>query len=107
MNLNTILDYINSHFNQEHRPKYNTPYKIEDIVIFFWEVGAIVLSGSLIRTISEDDGNWFESGNSGIYMSSSWIPKFVECLNTAYRYLEENGEPYYYTGTNNLCGYRL
>ena len=105
MNIKDILYYINSRFNQTHMPEYNVPYKIENTIVFFWSIGAIILYDNFVEFIKEDDGYWFESHN--FKMSSAWIPAFTDCLLAANKYLEENGEPYYFSGTNFLCGYRL
>lgn len=102
-----IVDLINERFWQDHMPEYNVPYDFEDCKVFFWPCGAIILNGSQMRTISEDDGHWSVSSVKGISMSSYWISKFVECLNAANQYLKENGKPYYYSGTDIICGYEI
>ena len=102
-----IIDLINEKFDQDHMPEFNVPYDFEGCKVFFWPCGAIILNGSQMRTISEDDGHWSVSSVKGISMSSSWIPKFVECLNAVNKYLKENGKPYYYSGTDIICGYEI
>ena len=102
-----IIDLINERFDQDHIPKFNVPYDFEGCKVFFWPCGAIILNGSHMRTISEDDGHWSVSNVKGISMSSAWIPKFVECLNAANKYLEENGKPYYNSGTDIIFGYEI
>lgn len=105
--IDRIVDLINEKFDQDHMPDFNVPYDFEDCKVFFWPCGAIILNGSQMRTILEDDGYWFVSNVKGISMSSAWIPKFVECLIAANKYLEENGKPYYYSGTDIICGYEI
>lgn len=102
-----IVDLINERFWQDNMPEYNVPYDFEGCKVFFWPCGAIILNGSHMRTISEYDGYWSVSNVKGISMFSAWIPKFVECLNAANKYLEENRKPYYHSGKDIICNYEI
>jgi hypothetical protein len=42
-----------------------------------------------VLTITEDDGNWFISTSSRGF-SSYWLPKYIELLQEAQKWLEEN-----------------
>lgn len=103
--LKELLLLVNESFNQNNMPELFKPYKIGDWTIFFWDCGGLALIDTFIYTFDEDDGYWFVSDNH--FMSSSWIPQIMKCLNEVQKYLENNGKPYYYPDTNVLCGYTL
>ena len=108
-NIKTTVQIINEKFNQESYPVLFIPYEINNNIVFFWQCGAIILTESCFQTVNEDDGSWFisENTNSGICMSSAWIPGLIRCFTEAYDYLKKNGIPYTYKGTDIICGYKL
>lgn len=108
--IENVLSWIDSTFNQDYYPELYKPYKILDCVVFFWDCGGIILHDTMMQTFCEDDGNWFlpdPNYKLGINMSSAWLPQFIKCLKAANKYLKDNGVPYYYSGTNTICGYKL
>lgn len=102
-----ILDDINSIFDEDNYPEFNKPYEISGAIVLFWDCGGIILYGRSFQTFSEDDGHWFISSNPEICFSSGWLEKFTSCMLAANNYLKENGVPFYYQGTNIICGYEI
>lgn len=103
-----ILEWINKNFDQENIPEYYVPYKPDDkCVIFFHGIGGIILYEQWFQTFSEDDGHYFINSEPGVFASSAWLNEYIKCFEAANKYLEENGKPYYYSGTNVICGYSL
>jgi hypothetical protein len=41
------------------------------------------------------------------HFSIAWAKSFVDAMNRLTEYVEENGEPVYFSGTNVLCHYTL
>lgn len=104
-----VLYWINSKFNQDNMPELYIPYKYSnDCVVFFHGIGGIILYKDRFQTFSEDDGYFFLNKHTfGITSSSAWLKEWEKGFKTAKEYLEKNGIPYYYSGTDIICGYSL
>lgn len=133
-NLKKVLDYLNERFNQNSE-EYSIvdgakPQVIrfdERTAISLWGCGAIVCIGQMLYFIQEDDGSWFapeyitvEAAESNldfwkscphIGMQSNfnigWIESFSNALKALDEYVKANGTPFYYKGTDTICGYEL
>lgn len=117
--LKEILDYLNDRFNQES-DEYNIfegakPQVIrydEHTAISTWACGAIVCINDLLYFLEEDDGNWFmnqDEYNCGYQTTFSigWAASFINALSKLTEYVQKNGSPIYYSGTNTVCHYTL
>lgn len=97
----------------------------DETAISLWACGAIVCIGRGVMFIEEDDGNWFSRKYIGINnidsdyyrnhpktgmqsgFSLGWGDSFISAFQRLNEYVKENGEPYYYAGTDTICGYEL
>ena len=117
--LESIVYWLNENYNQDSenysifngaKPeviRYN-----KEIAISLWACGAIVCIGSLLYFISEDDGNWFIRDSEGDYglqstFSIGWAESFTEAIKRLENYINKNGKPVYFSGTNTICHYTL
>lgn len=143
--LESIVCYLNDRFNQDSEEysifNGSKPQVIRfdsETAISVWACGAIVCIGNQLSFIGEDDGNWFapeyieaeginesnidfrlKYSECGILsgFSLGWAKSFIKAMTDLDKYVEENGEPYYYTlgcdkegntiYSENICGYRL
>ena len=119
-----IESWLNENYSQENLENYNIfngpklgviRYN-EKTAISFWGCGAIVCIGHLLFFIDEDDGNWscsksFQGDDTitGLLDSFSiaWAPGFVEAIQNLIEYVNKNGKPIYYSGTDVICNYTL
>lgn len=123
MEIQGILDYLNKNYNQ-NSPNYSIfcgakPEVIRldaTTAVSFWGCGAIVCDGDQIYFIKEDDGYWFTSSNNNTVsrkdctqtsFSIAWGRGFADAMTKLCEYVEKNGEPVYYSGTNIVCHYAL
>lgn len=130
--LNSVVDFLNEKFNQESE-EYSIFNGAKPQIICFdnetaislWACGAIVCINSLVYFIQEDDGNWFapkyiqlEDVDSEFWRSRpcvgvqthfslGWGESFINAFKALDDYVKENGVPYYYSGTDIICGYEL
>ena len=113
--LNGIVSWLNNNYNQESEnydifigSKPGVIKYDEHTAISPWACGAIVCIGSTLYFIEEDDGNWFlrDVGLQTPY-SIGWAKSFVEAMNILIKYVEENGKPICYSGTDIICNYTL
>ncbi len=102
-----IINRINNDFNQNHMPEKNKPYHYGYAVVFFWGCGGIILYEQWMQTFMESDGHWLFGEQGGLHYSSSWMSDLAKCLQVADEYLQAVGIPYYFAGTNVICGYAL
>lgn len=117
--LESIVNWLNKNYNQDSKNysifsgakpeviRYN-----KEIAISLWACGAIVCIGSLLYFISEDDGNWFIRDSEGDYglqstFSIGWAESFTEAIKRLENYINKNGKPVYFSGTNTICHYTL
>lgn len=117
--LESIVYWLNENYNQDSenysifngaKPeviRYN-----KEIAISLWACGAIVCIDSLLYFISEDDGNWFIRDSEGDYglqstFSIGWAESFTEAIKRLENYINKNGKPVYFSGTNTICHYTL
>lgn len=105
--LKFVLEEINSDFDQEHIPEYNKPYDYGDCEVFFWECGGVLLWKRWCVEFSEDDGYWFIPKTNPDYMAHSWLKDKDKCYRAINKWLKNNGTPYYYVGTDIICGYEI
>lgn len=78
----------------------------EKTVISYWECGAIVSVDGKFYFIRQDDLYWyFRDMNTGI--NSAHLKSLGDAITRLAGYLQEHGKPFYYTGTNIICGYKL
>lgn len=126
--LKKIVDWLNKNYSQDSE-NYNilTGAKPEVIryddttAISTWSCGAIVCMGSMLYFLGEDDGNWFLNeadeapyckgffwnfGFQGSF-NIAWGKSFCRALTDLMAYVEENGEPVYYSQTKIICNYSL
>jgi len=117
--LDAIVDWLNENYNQDSE-NYNIfigakPEIVkydEHTALSLWSCGAIVCLGSILYFIEEDDGNWFmseEKHNYGTQSSFSigWAESFADALKRLVDYVNENGQPVYFSGTKTICHYQL
>lgn len=119
--LKNIVNWLNKNYNQdsENYSIFNgsKPEVIrydEHTAISLWACGAIVCMESIMFFIGEDDGNWFlsEDDNHRNYgyqtnFSIGWAESFYNAMKKLEDYINENGEPVYFSGTNTICHYTL
>lgn len=106
--LKITLNEINYDFNQDHMPKYNIPYDYaNDCIVFFYPIGGILLWKRWCIEFSEDDGHWFVSKHNPDYISHSWLEDKEKCYKAVNTWLKKYGKPYYYSGTDIICGYEI
>ena len=125
MEIQGILDYLNKNYNQ-NSPNYSIfcgakpgVIRLDDTTaVSFWGCGAIVCDGDQIYFIQEDDGYWYTSSDDNTvsredYTQSSfsigWGRGFVDAMKSLCDYVENNGEPIYYSGIEPrcVCHYKL
>ena len=123
MEIQGILDYLNKNYNQ-NSPNYSIfcgakpeVIRLDDTtVVSFWGCGAIVCDGDQLYFIQEDDGYWYTSSNNNTVsrndctqssFSIAWGRGFANAMNNLCEYVEKNGEPVYFSGTDIVCHYKL
>lgn len=143
--LKLVVDYLNRRFNQDSEEysifNGSKPQVIRfdsETAISVWACGAIVCIGSHLSFIEEDDGHWFDreyveaEGINELNIdyrlkyskygmlsgfSLAWAKSFIKAMDDLDKYVEENGEPYYYElgcdkdgntiYSDTICGYEL
>ena len=123
MEIQGILDYLNKNYNQ-NSPNYSIfcgakpeVIRLDDTTaVSFWGCGAIVCDCDQLYFIKEDDGYWFTSSNNNTVsrkdctqssFSIGWGRGFADAMTKLCEYVEKNGEPVYFSGTNIVCHYKL
>lgn len=136
MKINEIVQYLNEHFSQDS-PEYSIFFGTKpqvlrldnETAVSTWGCGAIVCIGRSVIFIEEDDGNWFApeyiNGNRihdelsfefwkkhpivgcQTPFSLGWGDSFINAFQRLNEYVKTNGVPYYYAGTDTICGYEL
>ena len=123
MEIQGILDYLNKNYNQQS-PNYSIfcgakPEAIrlaDTTAVSFWGCGAIVCDGDQLYFIKEDDGYWYTSSNNNTVsrndctqtsFSIAWGRGFANAMNNLCEYVEKNGVPVYFSGTDIVCHYKL
>jgi hypothetical protein len=117
--LKNIVNWLNENYNQDSEnysifmgAKPEVIRYDEHTAISLWACGAIVCIRSILYFITEDDGNWFlletheDYGFQNIF-SIGWAKSFSDAIKRLEDYIEENGEPVYFSGTNTICHYTL
>lgn len=90
---NSIIIYLQEHYNQTTPIEKFTPIKIHDTVVIAGEVFGIILYKSYTVLIENDDENWFiRESNS---FSNRWLTDFYKISKIAKEYLEQNGKLIY------------
>lgn len=103
-----VMCWIDENFNQYNMPDLHTPYRFnERCAVFFNGIGGVILYEEWFRTFSEDDGHFFINTSQGIDMNVAWIEEWEKTFKEVGEYLEKEGKPFYYSGTNTICGYKL
>lgn len=117
--LESIVYWLNENYNQDSENysifKGAKPEVVrydEHTAISLWACGAIVCISSSLYFIEEDDGNWFIRDSEGDYglqstFSIGWAEKFTEAIKRLENYINKNGKPVYFSGTNTICHYTL
>ena len=123
MEIQGILDYLNKNYNQ-NSPNYSIfcgakpeVIRLDDTTaVSFWGCGAIVCEDDQIYFIREDDGHWFTSSNDNTDSGEDYTQTsfsigcgrgFADAMNRLCDYVEKNGEPVYFSGTDIVCHYKL
>lgn len=101
------VEIINDMFNQLNPPELYKVYNINTCAVIFWGCGTIIAKSQWFQTVSEDDCYWRIEMREGEFMSNHWLPDYAKALGILNKYLEENGKPFYYVGTNVICGYEI
>ena len=119
-----VVSWLNSHYNQESED-YSIfvgakpgVVRYDDVTaVSLWSCGAIVCIYDQLYFIGEDDGNWFvHTAKEDNYFerfafqtsfSLGWANSFADALISLYNFVQENGEPVYFSGTDIICHYRL
>lgn len=117
--LKEIVTWLNANYNQDSE-NYSIffgskpgVFKYDNhAAISFWGCGAIVCIGSRLYFLGEDDGNWFIKNTENDYavqscFSIAWAKGFAEALNRLVEYVEQNGQPVYFSGTDIICHHEL
>jgi len=120
--LNTITAWLNENYNQDSE-NYNIfsgakPEVIrfdEETAISIWSCGAIVCIRCGLYFIEEDDGYWWYNTINDPYeeigcqtsFSIGLAKSFSDALINLNEYVEKNGKPVYYSGTEVICHYEL
>lgn len=118
--LQEIINWLNSHYNQESEnysiftgSKPGVVRYDEHTAISFWGCGAIICFRSLLYFVGEDDGNWYmvegERENVGLQdrFSIAWANGFAKAMEDLVKYVEENGTAVNFAGTDVVCHYTL
>ena len=122
--LKNIVNWLNINYNQDSEnysiftgAKPEVIRYDEHTAISLWACGAIVCIQSILYFIGEDDGNWFlsEAKRSEKYedygyqntFSIGWAKSFYDAMKRLEDYINENGEPVYYSRTNIICHHTL
>lgn len=122
--LKNIVNWLNKNYNQDSEnysifsgAKPEVVRYDEHTAISLWACGAIVCISSSLYFIEEDDGNWFlleakneyEDEEYGFqnHFSIGWAKSFSEAIKRLENYINENGKPVYFSGTNTICHYTL
>ena len=122
--LKNIVNWLNKNYNQdsENYSVFNgaKPEVVrydEHTAISLWACGAIVCIRTIMYFIGEDDGNWFllEAKRNDKYedygfqdnFSIGWAKSFSDAIKRLENYINENGKPVYFSGTNTICHYTL
>lgn len=133
--LKAVVEYMNKRFGPESEendsflgPKPSVIRYDDKTAIATWACGAVVCIGSAMFYISEDDGFWFlpeevkidridKNGNYPDWAvdcgckpggtNIAWAESLANAILELKKYVDENGEPVYYSGTTNICYYRL
>ena len=80
----------------------------ENTAISFWACGAIVCIYDMIRFIHEDDDVWYAAdGGTQCGFSIAWADSFIAAMERLTKYVQENGKPSYFYGTDKICKYTL
>ena len=135
--LRNITEWLNENYNQNSEKysivvgaKPEVIRYDDETVVSFWACGAIVCIKSIMYFISEDDGHWFcpmyydgsvldEDGYVPPFMrkhpsmglqdnfSIGWVDSFTNAMLQLKKYIDENGKPVYFSGTDVICNYTL
>ena len=122
--LKNIVNWLNKNYNQDSEnysifsgAKPEVVRYDEHTAISLWACGAIVCISSSLYFIEEDDGNWFlleakneyEDEEYGFqnHFSIGWAKSFSDAIKRLENYINENGKPVYFSGTNTICHYTL
>lgn len=122
--LKNIVNWLNKNYNQDSEnysifngSKPGVVRYDEHTAISLWACGAIVCIHSSLYFIGEDDGNWFlleakneyEDEKYGVQgnFSIGWAKSFSDAIKRLENYINENGKPVYFSGTNTICHYTL
>ena len=117
--IKSVIDWLNSNYSQESENydiffgskrgviKYN-----DHIAISTWGCGAVVCIYDRLVFLGEDDGNWFvheleHYGPVQTGFSIAWAKGFAEAITRLNEYVEKNGKPVYFSGTDVVCHYKL
>lgn len=110
-NILKIVKYLNDKYTQKTVWEEGTLIPEierfdEKTAISYWKCGAIVSVDGKFYFIHQDDLYWyFRDMNTGI--DSAHLRSLGDAITRLANYLQEHGKPFYYTGTNIICGYRL
>ena len=126
--LESIANWLNRNYDQRSEnysiffgAKPDVIRHDKETAISLWACGAIVCIGDQLSFISEDDGNWWVDGSHdekdsrGFYndygyqssFSIGWAESFYTAMKNLKEYVEKNGKPVYFSGTDTICHYRL
>lgn len=122
--LKNIVIWLNKNYNQDSEnysifsgAKPEVVRYDEHTAISLWACGAIVCIRTIMYFIGEDDGNWFllEAKRNDKYedygfqdnFSIGWAKSFSDAMKRLEDYINENGKPVYFSGTNTICHYTL
>ena len=122
--LKNIVNWLNKNYNQDSEnysifsgAKPEVVRYDEHTAISLWACGAIVCIKTIMYFIGEDDGNWFlleakneyEDEEYGFqdHFSIGWAKSFSDAIKRLENYINENGKPVYFSGTNTICHYTL
>ena len=105
--ISETVEIINEQFNQLNPPEYFKVYTINECAVIFWGCGAVIAKGQWFQTVSEDDCFWKIVNRPGEFMSNHWLPEYAKALSILNTHLTQNGKPFYFFGTDVVCGYEI
>ena len=119
--LKEIIDWLNDNYNQQSE-NYDIFCGSKPAVIRYddctaistWACGAIVCISRFIYFLQEDDGHWFsidDSEEARLSLQDSfniaWAESFANAMLKLKEYVDENGEPVYFSDTDTICYFKL
>lgn len=112
-----VVEWVNKHYNQLSEVSSNNLMIIPKYKCIFigGEMFGIILHDAYATFIMQDDGYWLaqwdtkreEGIRKPFVFSVPWCSEIERLCVEAQMVLRHHGKPYYYSGTEIVCGYSL